>query len=86
MNYIFAWQSVLRCESAYAVTKVVGSKPCGKGHNKLVSEEVKYAVRNIRGKFPTERVISMVIPANKNFSGILLFPFYLLLLNHSLKA
>ena len=83
---MLAWQSVLRREGACAVAKVVGSKPCGRGHDELVSEEVERAVRDIRGEFPTERAVSMVMPANGSFSGVLLFPFYLLLLDHFLEA
>ena len=64
----------------------MGFKPYGKGHNELVSEEIKRAVYNIRGKFPTKKVVFMVIPANKNFLGVLLFLFYFLLLNHFLEA
>ena len=80
------WQSVLRREGACAITKVMGFKPCGRGHDELVSEEVERAVRDICGKFPMERVIFMVMPANRSFSGILLFSFYFFLLNHFLEA
>ena len=86
MNYILIWQSVLRRKGAYVVAKVVGFKLCGKGYNELVSEEVKRAVRDIRGEFPTEKAVFIVIPANKSFSGVLLFLFYLLLLNHFLEV
>ena len=86
MNYILAWQSVLRREGACTVAKVVGSETGGKSHNELVSEEVKRAVRDFRGEFPANKAVSMVMPANGGFSGVLLFPFYALLLNHFLQA
>ena len=86
MNYILVWQSVLRCEGACAVVKVVGSKPCGRGYDELVLEEVKRAVRDIRGEFPTERVVFMVMPANGSFLGVFLFLFYFFLLDHFLKV
>ena len=64
----------------------MGFKPYKRGHNELISEEVKRAVRDIRGEFPMERVIFMAIPANRNFSGVFLFLFYFFLLNYFLEA
>ena len=83
---MLAWQSILRRKGARAVAEVVGSKPCGGGYNELVSKEVKRAVRDIRGQIPSNRAVSMGMPANSSFSGVLLFPFYLFLLDYFLKA
>ena len=83
---MLARQFVLRRESARTVAEVMGSKPCGRGHDELVSKEIQRAVRDLRGEFPTKRAISMVMPANGSFSGVLLFPFYFLLLDHFSEA
>ena len=83
---MLAWQSVLRRKGACAIAKVVSSETGGRSHNKLVSEEVKRAVRDFRDKFPANKAVSIVIPANNGFSGVLLFPFYTLLLDHFLQA
>ena len=86
MNYILTWQFILRRESAYAIAKVVGSETGGKSHNELISEEIKRAVRDFYSKFPANKAVSIIMPANSGFSGVLLFPFYTLLLNHFLQV
>ena len=58
----------------------------GRSHNELVLEEVKRAVRDFRGKLPANKAVFMVMPANGGFSGVLLFSFYALLLDHFLQA
>ena len=81
---MLARQSVLRREGARTVAQVVGSETGRRSHDELVSEEVKRAVRDLRGEIPTNRAVSMVMSANGGFFGVLLFPFYALLLDHFL--
>ena len=56
----------------------------GKNYNELVSEEVKRAVRDFRGKFPANKVIFIVIPVNGDFFKVFLFLFYTFLFNYFL--
>ena len=83
---MLARQPVLRCKGACTDAKVVSSETGRRSHDELVSKEVKRAVRDIRGKVPSNKAVFMVMPANGSFSGVLLFPFYLLLLNYFSEA
>ena len=68
MNYILAWQSVLRCEGACVVAKVVGSETGGRSHNELVLEEVKRAVHDFRVDSLVLLTISVRLAGNGNSS------------------
>ena len=83
---MLARQSVLRRKGACAATEVVSSEMGRRSHDELISKEVERAVRDIRGKFPSNRAVSMVMPANGRFFCVLMFPFDALLLDHLLQA